>query len=497
MKKIYRLWTFALLSALIFTSCDGFLDMQPGNSGNAEGAIVTAADAQVAINGVMNAMTSSSYYGRNLFMYGDAKGGDLTIYSAGRGLDAFYTFNHTPNSGSYSGFWSQGYYCILQVNTLLSNIKKQEEEGSIEDFTLAKGQALTLRALFYFDLVRIYGLPYNYKKTSYGVPNITEPLTVQAQPTRATVEENYRQILQDLSDGATFLSESKSRQNGYVGYYANIALQARVKLYMEDYDGALDAAKEVIESGKYSLYKPEEWVASWSKQFGSESIFELGITTEESDLGTSSLGFYLMRYKQVKNAMGWFLASDYYLNRLGEDEKDVRWGIMDNDEYWVDNKIERKGACYKYMGGTGLPGDGKATNTAVNIKIIRLSEIYLIAAEAALHSTRPDAGAAVAAGYLNEIRKRAPQLAPATAATITDDMILDERSKELFGEGQRFFDRIRMNKTIEFNDDFQDVPVSHREKTIDRTYGKIVLPISQDEINANPALKNQQNEGYR
>ena len=149
------------------------------------------------------------------------------------------------------------------------------------------------------------------------------------------------------------------------------------------------------------------------------------------------------------------------------------------------------------MGGTSLPGDGKATNTAVNIKIIRLSELYLIAAEAALHSTKPDAGAAVAAGYLNEIRKRAPQLEPATATTITDDMILDERSKELFGEGQRFFDMMRMNKTIEFNDDFQDVPVSHREKTIDRTYGKIVLPISQDEINANPALKSQQNEGYK
>ena len=76
-------------------------------------------------------------------------------------------------------------------------------------------------------------------------------------------------------------------------------------------------------------------------------------------------------------------------------------------------------------------------------------------------------------------------------------MILDERSKELFAEGQRFFDMMRMNKTIEFNDDFQSVPVSHREKTIDRTFGKIVLPISQDEINANPALKEQQNEGYK
>lgn len=55
---------------------------------------------------------------------------------------------------------------------------------------------------------------------------------------------------------------------------------------------------------------------------------------------------------------------------------------------------------------------------------------------------------------------------------------------------------VRMNKTIEFNDDFRDVPVSNCAKTIDRTCEKIVLPISRDEINANPALKSQQNKGY-
>ncbi|MCI1682325.1 MAG: RagB/SusD family nutrient uptake outer membrane protein [Bacteroides sp.] len=493
MKQFKYIIVVAFLGIMGLSSCSGFLDMQPSNSGNASTAIATPADAEVAINGIMRAMSSSNYYGRNFLMYGDAKGGDLTIYSAGRGLDALYSFNHSATSGSYSGFWETGYYCIMQINNLLENIERLEGEGAT-GFSFYKGQALTLRGLIYFDLVRIYGLPYNYDKTSYGVPNITATLAADAQPTRATVEENYTQILSDLSAGMPLLAENKSPQNGYIGYYANIALQARVKLYMEDYDGALAAAEEIINDHKYKLYEPSEWVASWSKQYGSESIFELGIDTE-SDLGTSSLGFYLMRYGQKSGAQGWFLASDYYLNRLGEDAADVRWGVMDNDEYWVDNKIERKGACYKYSGSTDFAGDGKETYTAVNIKIIRLSEVYLIAAEAALHATTPDKG--LAATYLNEIRKRAPQLAPATAATISDDMILDERSKELFCEGQRFFDMIRMNKTIEFNDDFQGVPVSKRDKTIDRTFGKIVLPISQSEINANPALKNEQNEAYK
>ena len=119
----------------------------------------------------------------------------------------------------------------------------------------------------------------------------------------------------------------------------------------------------------------------------------------------------------------------------------------------------------------------------------------LFRSEAALHKSAPDA--TLAATYLNEIRKRSPNLEAATAATINDQMILDERSKELFGEGHRFFDMIRLNQTIEFNDDFQGVPVTKREKTIDRTFGKIILPIPQDEINANPALKEQQNDGYK
>lgn len=486
-----------LFSLFLLSSCNSFLDMEPSNSGNADGAIETTNDAQVVMNGIMSTMTSSSYYGRNFFMYGDVKGGDLTIYSAGRGLDNLYSFSHTPTSGTYSGFWSVGYNCIRQINNLIENIDKLKAAGST-GFDFYKGQALTLRALVYFDLVRLYGLPYNYNKTSYGVPLALTSLQSNAHLSRATVAENYTQILADLSEGKTLLSSDKSLKNGYVGYYANVAIDARVKLYMENYDGALADAQEIINSGKYTLYEPSAWVASWQKQFGSESILELGIYPNESDLGTSSLGFYLMRYKQVANAMGYFLASDYFLHRLSEDSGDVRWGIMDNDEYWVSNKVGRKGACYKYLGGVmtngAFPGDGKSTYTAVNVKMIRLSEIYLIASEAELHRTTAKADSA--AYYLNQIRKRSPNLDAATATTITDQMILNERSKELFGEGQRFFDMIRKNQTITYNDDFQNVPVSTRTTSIDRTFYKIVLPIDQDEINANPAIADEQNYKY-
>ena len=149
------------------------------------------------INGIVRSMSSADYYGRNFILYGDAKGGDMTIPSQGRGNDGLYTFNHSATSGSYSGYWSQIYFSLLQVNNLLENIG-QLEAGGATGYNSYKGQALTLRAIMYFDLVRLYGKSYDLDKNAYGVPNITTPLKSSAQPLRNTVNENYTQICRTL-----------------------------------------------------------------------------------------------------------------------------------------------------------------------------------------------------------------------------------------------------------------------------------------------------------
>lgn len=494
MKKINITKLFAILGAVCFLgmySCSkDFLDEAPTNSGDAATAVKTKADAQVMITGIMRRMTDLSYYGRNFIVYAEAKGGEVTTRTLGRGLSSYYDFNHSAATSPEEGFWNDMYNRILQANNLIKNIKDLQASGTVEDFNDILGQALTARAIMYFDLVRLYGKPYTFAKTTYGVPNELEPLDASAHPLRATVEENYNQIVKDLTDAAPLLS--KTKKNGFINYYANKAMQARVALSMGNYPGALSAAEEVINSGVYSPYSNSEWVNSWTKQFGSESIFELAMVPNENDLGSSSLSIYYRKqdYKS-SSARGQYFGSDYFLARLGQDPTDVRWGIMGDDREFVSEPIHM-GASYKYSGNINIDGDGKATGTAVNIKVIRLSEMYLIAAEAALPVDK-----AKAANYLNEIRKRSPGLAPATSTTITIDMILDEKSKELFTEGQRYFDMLRLGKSITFNDDFGGVPITARTKTIDvTTYNKIVLPIPQAEINANPGLGAQQNPGY-
>ncbi len=487
MKSIHILLATIFIIGLSACSKD-FLNVPPSSAGDAATSIQTEEDAKVMMNGIMRSMTDVNYYGRNFIIYADAKGGDLAVFSRGRGLDGLYFFDHSPTTGSYSGFWNTIYNCILKVNNLIVNIEKLQKDGTEGNFDNVLGQALTARAMMYFDLVRMYGEPYTLDKSAFGVPNVTKPLDASAHPLRATVEENYAQIIKDLNDAAPLLSKEKS--DGYINFYANEAMKARVYLTMGEtkYGDALAAAEDIIQNGPYSLYSNSEWVDSWQTQFGSESIFELGMFPSEGDLGNSSLSIYLRRQNYgSSSALGFFMASDYFLDRLGQDPDDVRWGIMGYDEV----STNHLGASYKYSGDIDLDGDGKSTPTAVNIKVIRLSEIYLIAAEAALPTDKE-----VAATYLNKIRARAPNLPPATENSITLNMILDERSKELFTEGQRFFDMLRLGKSITFNDDLGGVAVSTRPKTIDRSFYKIILPIPQSEINANPGIGEQQNPGY-
>jgi hypothetical protein len=490
--KILLAGAFLMIST---ASCKKFLDVTPSNSAPADEAIKTTRDAQIILNGIMNQMTDVNYYGRNFIMYAEAKGGDVAVYSQGRGLDALYTFNHSVNNNNYSGFWSQIYNNILQTNYLLEQIAKLEAAGGT-GFGISKGQALTARALMYFDLVRLYGKTYTDNKASYGVPLVLTRLGFDAKPLRASVEDVYKQIIKDLTDAAPLLQ--KARVDGNISYYANRAIAARVALTMDDKPNALLAAKEVIAATSvYNLYNNTNWVDSWKSRFGSESIFELTVNPLENDLGTSSLGIY-QRNKGVgtTSALGYFYSSANFLALMNTGNADIRRGIMARDE----TSATRMGALYKYSGSipngnastSTMTGDkGTSNSTAVNIKVIRLSEMYLIAAEASLTTNPGDA-----ATYLNAIRSRNPSLAPATGATVTLDMIIDERAKELYGEGHRFFDLIRLNKSITYNDEFGGLTVSQRPKTIDRTFTKTILPIAQAEINANPQIKAQQNAGY-
>jgi len=214
------------------------------------------------------------------------------------------------------------------------------------------------------------------------------------------------------------------------------------------------------------------------------------------------------------------MASDYFLDRLNEDSDDVRKGVMSYDE----SSATHMGASDKYSGITALEGDWKSTSTAVNIKVIRLSEVYLIAAEAAFKLGQMQN----AADMLNVIRRRAANRTgapyapggafgiagapPSTmvgdpyapgfnqstaqaameiaAGDVTLDFILHERSRELIIEEQRRRTLVRMGvlyeRIMKYN------PTS--AKTI-KPFNQL-WPIPLTVIDSNTGAVIEQNPGY-
>lgn len=487
-----------MVCALALTSCEGFLDVPPTHQADASTCISNVEDAQIMLNGLYSKLTGSSLFGNNLLLIGDAKGGDFTIYTGGFGGDGLYYYDHSITSNTYSGIWSSGYNAILQANNIIANINEMKNEGTnsstLDDIL---GQALTIRALLHFEMVRLYGKPYNMDNgASWGIAVVTEPVDAKAQLLRNTVKEVYTQMVADLTEAAPLLS--KSNNLGYANYYANQAILGKVYMYMDNFSAAASCFENVINSGKYSLYTPSEWTGSWKTQKGKESILELAIYPNEGDLGGSSIGIYFRkRAHGSSSAYGNLYVSEYWHSLMAEN--DVRWNIMDYDHmngqetrsYWKD-------ACYKYSGDLNLAGDGKSTSTAVNIKVIRLSEVYLLAAEALV---RGNGDKAKAAEYLNAIAKRNPDYTPWTKDNISADEIYKEYRREMLGEGKLFYEAMRQNVTVQFEDDawsFGTKPKNTRGASFNRndpTYGyHMLLPIAESEINTNPEI--QQNPGY-
>ena len=134
-----------------------------------------------------------------------------------------------------------------------------------------------------------------------------------------------------------------------------------------------------------------------------------------------------------------------------------------------------------------------------NIPVLRLSELYLIAAEAAVKLNNNDK----AVKYLDAIVSRANPERTVQGKTVTLDDVLLERRKELFGEGHRFFDALRNHQTIvrkESTKEFPEIAETSHLKMVDESvsfdwnYYRVVLPIPKAEMNSNPNM--QQNPTY-
>ncbi len=466
----------------LFTSCgENFLETFPSNAISSEIAISNTNDLKNAVNGMYDLLSSYGYYGGTAFYYGDVKGDDIQS-RAQTGRDSYkcYMYSHAANNMGAGYLWGRPWYTIRQACNIIEAIDNEKikdgTEAQINDY---KGQAIAIRAMVHFDLVKYFGYPYAKDNgASLGVPIVDHVLKLDENPNRSTVAQCYEFITKELETAIPLISTEKN--NGRINRYAARALLARAYLYCGKNKEAFETAQELIEeiknNGQYRLHTNSEYISSWDLEhkFNNESLFEIANLSDDNE-GKNSLAYYYHWWGYAE-----FIATTSFVNELLSDPDDVRCDLLqkrtqnNTDKWWL----------RKYPGTAN-----NVPSYENNYIVLRLSEVYLIAAEAAtkLGGTYTPQGLE----YLNDIVSRANPAKSVSTSEFNLDRVLLERRKELVGEGHRFFDLLRNGKTIVRKGGLH---LPNAPEEIDWNYERCVLPIPVAQFKLRPDM--EQNPGY-
>ena len=496
----------AILAACLSSCVNDWLDVAPSDGTDADAALTSSSDLDAARTGMYKALKGNSslvdYYGMQFFVYGDVHAGDDYQYNNIGGSNRasfYYDMNYqtasefTSSTSSSTVTWKSPYIVIGRANRIIA----AAEGGALSDAAEAKAtidqyaaEAKVLRALAHFDLVRIYGKPYTEDQgASLGVPLVTGVLESNAKPARSTVAEVYTQVVKDLTEAISSNALATETEPGYVSVWGAKAILSRVYLNMGDYANALSVAEDIIKNSGAALWTRDQYFKAWDAGTPNESefLFRLNVSGSTDNNDLNGIGNLQGRdgYKEM-------VATKKFVDMLSADANDVR-----NDMFLpatADKEVAAFGTNKVYL--NKLRGQGGNLRNVTIIPIIRLSEVYLTAAECAFRTNDK----AKAVEYLNDLVKNRTTSASAlaTESDITLDRILIERRKELIGEGQRYFDALRNNETITRYTSEADKgwhkTLSKEAQSFDRDYFKAIAAIPQAEINANPNIK--QNTGY-
>ncbi len=462
---------FLLLITIIIagSSCKKQLDLHDGDSFTSVNAFITLDDVQQGANdayGRYSAITNDMYV--SALLSDEAK---LGPDNSGQGT---FTYRYQFGSNNTSGgdvveAWSEYPGIIDQVNRVLPYIPtvtaKPDQEYRRD---ILKGQLLALRGIAYFELLEAYSNIYS-ASDPLGVPIslVSDPLQ---KPARKSMGEVMTQINTDLSDARALLpAVTPADFSDTVMNQINIAAyQARIALYRKDYDAAITAATEVINSGVKPLVTGSDFAGIWTDDNNYEVLFRRRYASS----GDGAIGtLFTTTAGNVYVAPSDKLIAMY---DVADIRKDTYIGVNGSGNNYV-NKFfsSSKGGC------------------VVDIKACRIAEMYLIRAEAYARSSSPNLVAGAA--DLNLLRtNRITGYVDETFGTATDlaNAVMDERFKELAFEGFRFFDLKRNSLPVER----LASDASAAWQTLPAGNFRFVLPIPSDEILANPNI--QQNPGY-
>ena len=461
-KTIYLALTLALSAPMINSCRDESLDPTLQQSKDLGTSINTLEDLTAIVNAGYNRMSQAAYYGRDYIIFGEVRTDNAYSNSNSNRFVTPAAMKMTPNDAYASDTWAQIYATIASANIAINKDAASISAGTPGEINQIKGEALIMRALGHFDLVKLYGQQHvnGGGMSALGVPYVTTFREVDyLLPKRNTVQEVYTMALKDLNDALAMMDPALNRDAHYFTTDAANALKARMALYFKDYKLAEESALKVIESGNYAVASKAAFPGTFTTDYTANQIFSIA-ASETDNMGINGLANIYQKgsYGDVavlKNIFDQFAVGD------------VR-----KDMITYDGKFYRNTG--KYPSRDPFKDD---------IPVIRYEEVVLTYAEALFRNGKT----AEALVYLNMIpANRGAEL----YAAATLENILLERRKELAFEGFRFYDLARTG---------QDIPKVDIAQTFGPTsvpFGSYnyAFPIPNSEIGANSNVV--QNSGY-
>lgn len=489
--KFYKL-SF-LLTALALGAChDELLNPVPESVLTTVNAFNTANDLNLAVLGVY-----ANYQDRLPRDYELMEAGTDNMYvvyaQTAPGIEEIGVLAVSEDNPKINTFWKSAYNGIFRANSVLANIDRPSDydPGEKEKYT---GEAKFMRALLYFDLVRVFG----------GVPEVTTVLTnEQARTTpRATEDKIYELIISDLEDAIPLLPAPTATQVGRASRAAAEALLAKVYVYRKNYTAARPLLESVLNDYSYNLVSNYGDLFRVETENNSEVIFSMPyVSGTDGQTLTYELAPIYGIYGVINNGSRvarptWDLhqafeagdsrfdvtISEYQLTYDSDPNADPFWYPYFNK--WV--------VPIPLVGGSGL-----------DIPVLRLGDIVLLYAETLYYLNEHD----LALDQINRIRERAfgdadhnYELSDIGSESAFIDVLLLERRLELAVENNRWFDLVRTGRyTTELTQyDGEYNPGSGEALKINvsvQPYMKY-FPIPWEQIQLSAADVLTQNDGY-
>lgn len=512
MKNFKILSCSVLLAGMsLLSSCEDFLTKTPIADLSNEAYWTSEADLKAwragTYNGVQKIVSST------LLAWGELRSDDfyMTLYA-----NAALQLNSLDSNGSYCD-WEKLYQVINRCNLAIENIPAMDLTEDVSASYL--GQFHGLRALMYFYAVRVWGEVPLIDKSWNGNTNTK-------YNSRASLDAIYELIEGDLKVAISSLGNEGV-------YYFNLgaayALQMDYLMWRKDYAGALKASDNLLALTRYEMVATP---TDWKKIFTDPTVSKETIFTIQWDFEKNNNNGYGGPIG-VGGSNAHYQLADRLFQRMLEDKKDIRfWGVVDTLSIYngLDKQTLTPGSSQIIYGSTGALANKlckffpiKTTDPAVEfdipsasgcqfeVPVYRLADVMLMRAEAMIYENKP---AQDIIDIVNQIRSRCGSTLVAVAEDYPvrtgvnnpnlpvkslEQLVLNERQLEFYGESKRWFDIVRTGYVNEIMDPhIKYIQLMRNEEPtgFGSDLRRVRFPLAKGVFTSNPALVGHQNEPY-